>query len=85
MFFFESFYYFYSLKTKLFYNEMKYIRLIFSAILLSLCRSMRIRTKHDKTHWLSPMHNGIPIRCNTEQYACTRIYTYSIHPNKFLS
>ena len=36
MFFFESFYYFYSLKTKLFYNEMKYIRLIFSAILLSL-------------------------------------------------
>ena len=36
MFFFESFYYFYSLKTKLFYNEMKHIRLIFSAILLSL-------------------------------------------------
>ena len=36
MFFFESFYYFYSPKTKLFYNEMKHIRLIFSAILLSL-------------------------------------------------
>ena len=43
MFFFESFYYFYSLKTKLFYNEMKHIRLIFSDTLIAR-RSMRIRT-----------------------------------------
>lgn len=84
MFFFESFYYFYSLKTKLFYNEMKHIRLIFQRY--SYRSSFHADThRHDKTHWPSPMPNGIQIRCNTEQYACTRIYTYSTRPNKFLS
>lgn len=84
MFFFESFYYFYSPKTKLFYNEMKHIRLIFSAILLSLVvpcgyaqtRQDSLAIAHAQWHTDTLKHG---------QYACTRIYTYSIHPNKFLS